>query len=330
MAKKLVDPGEAVGIVAAQSLGEPGTQMTMRTFHYAGVAEQVPTGLPRLIELVDARKEPANAITDIYLVPEYVKDQKKNEEIASALEYISLADVCHVTENFEKHEIRIKVDMKFAQSKGITVKDIISKMKEGLGKVGKIKSKNDQVLFQMNTSFAKLRKITMKIKAIPLKGVKGLTRVTVVYDKKADEYFIRAAGSNLHDLKKIEEIDYSRIYTNNVHEIEKHFGVEAARNALLKEIKQVMDLQGLLVDVRHIMLISDAMCARGFVEPVGRHGLSGRKSSVLARAAFEETVKHLVNASLDGEEDPLSGVTENIIIGQTVKLGTGKVKLMMR
>ncbi|MEM3364576.1 MAG: DNA-directed RNA polymerase subunit A'' [Candidatus Micrarchaeia archaeon] len=330
MAKKLIDSGEAVGIIAAQSLGEPGTQMTMRTFHYAGVAEQVPTGLPRLIELVDARKEPAQSLTDIYLDDEYVKDKKKNEEVAAALELVSLSDVCTVTENFAKKELRIKVDTAFAQSKGITVRDIISKIKESLGKTGKIKSKKDQILLCINTTYQKLRRITMKVKTIPLKGVKGLSKATVVHNEKTGEYFIRAGGFNLHDLKKVEHVNYARVYTNNVREIEKHFGIEAGRNALLKEIKQVMDLQGLSVDVRHIMLLADAMCSRGYIEPVGRHGLSGRKSSVLARAAFEETVKHLVNASIEGEEDHLNGVTENIIIGQTVKLGTGKVRLIMR
>jgi DNA-directed RNA polymerase subunit A" len=152
----------------------------------------------------------------------------------------------------------------------------------------------------------------------------------VIKDEKSGVYFIRVGGSNINELKKLERIDFSRLYTNNVRDIEKHFGIEAARNALFKEIKQVMDLQGLPVDVRHIMLISDAMCSRGTIEPVGRHGLSGRKFSVLARAAFEETVKHLVNASIKGEEDPLNGVTENIIIGQSIKLGTGKVRLVMR
>ncbi len=330
MVKKLIDSGEAVGIVAAQSLGEPGTQMTMRTFHYAGVAEQVPTGLPRLIELVDARREPAQPLTDIYLIPRYVKDKKKNEEVAIALEHVSLSDVCTVTENFVRKELRIKVDLKFAQSKGITVKNIISMLRLQLDKIGKIKSKRDQILLHVDTTYAKLRKITLKVKAVSLKGVKGLNRATVVHSEKTGEYFIRAGGFNMHDVKKVDDLDYGRLYSNNVREIEKHFGIEAARNAMLKEIKQVMDLQGLLVDVRHLMLISDAMCARGSVEPVGRHGLSGRKSSVLARAAFEETVKHLVNASIEGQEDPLNGVTENIIIGQTVKLGTGKVRLVMR
>ena len=89
-------------------------------------------------------------------------------------------------------------------------------------------------------------------------------------------------------------------------------------------------MQRLDVDIRHIMLLADAMCMDGIVKPVGRHGLSGEKASILARAAFEETIKHLINASIKGEEDKLVGVTENIIIGQPIPMGTGTVRLSMK
>ncbi|MFA5311951.1 MAG: DNA-directed RNA polymerase subunit A'', partial [Methanomassiliicoccales archaeon] len=82
------------------------------------------------------------------------------------------------------------------------------------------------------------------------------------------------------------------------------------------------------VDIRHIMLVSDLMTADGDVKAIGRHGISGRKSSVLARAAFEITAAHLLHAALTGEEDHLDGVAENIIVGQPVTLGTGAVNLV--
>ena len=78
--KSTVEPGEASGIVAAQSIGEPGTQMTLRTFHFAGVKERdVTLGLPRLIELVDARKQPATPSMDVFLNDE---TRKSNEKVA--------------------------------------------------------------------------------------------------------------------------------------------------------------------------------------------------------------------------------------------------------
>jgi DNA-directed RNA polymerase subunit A" len=325
-----IDSGEAVGIIAAQSIGEPGTQMTMRTFHYAGVAEQVPLGLPRLVELVDARKEPKTQLTDIYLDKEFSKDSKKALEIANAIEFIKFGDVCKILENFQEQELRIKIDLGLLKLKSMEVKDLMKVIQTVFDKSVKVKSKDNKIIIKMDTTYQKLRKLSIKLATSPLKGVKGVTKANIIQDKKTGEYFIRVAGSNFSEIRKIKGVDFSRIYTNNVREIEKLLGIEAARMALYKELKQVLDLQGLNVDSRHVMLLADAQCARGFIEPVGRHGLSGRKSSVFARAAFEETVKHLVNASIEGEIDKLTGVTENIIIGQTIKLGTGKVRLVMR
>jgi len=77
------------------------------------------------------------------------------------------------------------------------------------------------------------------------------------------------------------------------------------------------------------MLVADMMTNRGEVESIGRHGISGSKDSVLARAAFEVTVNHLLNAAIHGEIDDLDGVTENVIVGKPIKLGTGDVDLRM-
>ncbi|MBS7638543.1 DNA-directed RNA polymerase subunit A'', partial [Candidatus Bathyarchaeota archaeon] len=95
------------------------------------------------------------------------------------------------------------------------------------------------------------------------------------------------------------------------------------------EAHNVLEEQGLDVDIRHVMLVADIMTNSGEVQQIGRHGISGEKSSVLARAAFELTVQHLVNAAVKGERDPLKGVVENIIVGQSMPIGTGSVELFM-
>jgi DNA-directed RNA polymerase subunit A' len=124
-------------------------------------------------------------------------------------------------------------------------------------------------------------------------------------------------------------VDTSRTTTNNVHEIAKTLGIEASRNALIHEAKGVLEEQGLDVDVRHVMLVADMMASTGEVQQIGRHGISGKKSSVLARAAFEITVPNIVEAAVKGESDPLAGVTENVIVGQSIPIGTGLVELYM-
>jgi len=127
----------------------------------------------------------------------------------------------------------------------------------------------------------------------------------------------------------IEGIDPTRTVTNHIHEIAKTLGIEAARNVIIKEAMGVLEEQGLDVDIRHVMLVADIMTVTGEVRQIGRHGISGEKSSVLARAAFEITVPNIVEASIKGESDPLKGVTENVIVGQSIPIGTGLVDLYM-
>ncbi|RLI11533.1 DNA-directed RNA polymerase subunit A'', partial [Candidatus Bathyarchaeota archaeon] len=140
---------------------------------------------------------------------------------------------------------------------------------------------------------------------------------------------IRTDGSNLSKVLEVPGVDTSRTTPNNVNEIAKTSGIEAARNALINEAKGVLEEQGLDVDVRHVMLVADIMTSTGEVQQIGRHGVSGKKSSVLARAAFEITVPNIVEASVKGEKDPLEGVTENVIVGQSIPIGTGLVELYM-
>jgi DNA-directed RNA polymerase subunit A' len=120
-----------------------------------------------------------------------------------------------------------------------------------------------------------------------------------------------------------------RFKESEIKRISETLGVEAARNSLIKEAMGVLEEQGLDVDIRHVMLMADIMTSTGDVRQIGRHGISGKKSSVLARAAFEITVPNLVEASIRGESDPLKGVTENVIVGQSIPIGTGLVDLYM-
>ncbi|MEM2138241.1 MAG: DNA-directed RNA polymerase subunit A'' [Candidatus Anstonellaceae archaeon] len=326
--KKQVDVGEAVGIVAAQSIGEPGTQMTMRTFHYAGVAEQVPTGLPRLIELVDARKEPKKPIMDIFLKGDYATSYEKAKELAKQIECTTLDKVAYVEEDFDKKEIIVTVEPSELEAEGVTLSEVQKRVKAAGG--SHVESDGNTIIIKPSTtSLRNIRRLTNKLRVIHIKGVEKINR-TIVVKGKDGHFFIRTSGSNLAGVLKMQHIDAERIYTNDVQEIARVFGIEAARNAIVNEVKQVLDMQNLNVDVRHCMLLADAMTMDGSIKSIGRHGLSGEKAGVLARAAFEETVKHLINAATKGEDDKLIGVTENIIIGQTVPVGTGLVKLKMK
>jgi DNA-directed RNA polymerase subunit A" len=167
-----------------------------------------------------------------------------------------------------------------------------------------------------------------KIKEVYLRGIKNIKRV--VMRKEGEEYVIYTEGSNLKEVLKIDGVDIVKSKTNDILEISKVLGIEAARNAIINEALDTLDEQGLRVDVRHIMLISDMMSVDGTVKSIGRHGVSGEKASVLARAAFEITVDHLLKAGVRGEVEKLSGIVENVIVGRPVMLGTGMVDLVMK
>lgn len=107
-------------------------------------------------------------------------------------------------------------------------------------------------------------------------------------------------------------------------------GVEAARNVIIKQAKYTMEEQGLGVDVRYIMLLADLMTVRGNIRAIGRYGISGQKASVLVRASFEETKKHLTNAAIRGEKDDMKGTIENIMMNQVAPIGTGAFTLIGR
>jgi len=327
-----VDPGEPVGTVAAQSLGEPGTQMTLNTFHYAGVAEiNVTLGLPRIIEIVDVRKDPSTPVMEIALDQEHSAARDTAIEVARRVEGITVENVARQTAlDVINTEFHIDLDSERMEDAGITLDTIIKKLKK-LKQVEKIRydtEENTVIISPGNVTLVKLRRFSQKVKALPLKGLKGIERAMV--KKEGDEYYVYTEGSNLSEVLKVPGVDFTRTKTNNIYEIFEVLGIEAARNAIIAEIQNVLDEQGLEVDRRHIMVLADAMCLEGEIQQIGRHGITGEKASVLARASFEVTTGHLLEAAREGEKDMLNGVTENVIVGQPIPLGTGIVDLIMK
>lgn len=324
--KALVEPGEAVGIVAAQSMGEPGTQMTLRTFHYAGVREQnVTLGLPRLIEIVDARRTPSTPIMTIHLDREHRKSKEKATEIARNIICTNVEDIAETLPYVdpEQEEVVVKLDSSMMEERGVTLEELPDALRLPNCTV---KAREGQLIVKPKKP-ADLKKILDKIPAQYIKGVPSTRRVLVT--EEMGEWVIRTDGSNLPRVLEIDGIDPTRTTTNHVHEIAKTLGVEAARNAIIREAMGVLEEQGLDVDIRHVMLVADIMTSTGDVRQIGRHGISGEKASVLARAAFEITVPNIVEAAIKGESDPLKGVTENVIVGQAIPIGTGLVDLYM-
>ncbi|MFW9954305.1 MAG: DNA-directed RNA polymerase subunit A'' [Candidatus Thorarchaeota archaeon] len=328
--RALVEPGEAVGTIAAQSIGEPGTQMTLRTFHYAGVAElSVTQGLPRLIEIVDARNNPATPTMKIHLTDAIREDRNEARKIARNIEMIRVESVAsNFSIDLLRQAIDIRLDAELMEDKDLTPQIIADAIQEKIKTKGEVEVGEEAIyVYPANEGLADLQRLNEKIRDIRVKGINDVNHVVI--RKEGTEYVLYTEGSNLLEALEVEGINPHKVYTNNLREIYQVLGIEATRNAIITEAMSVLDEQGMDVDVRHIILVADMMTADGTIRQIGRHGISGSKNSALARAAFEVTVNHLLGAGIAGTKDPLRGITENVILGQLIPLGTGSIDLLM-
>ncbi|MBT3720666.1 DNA-directed RNA polymerase subunit A'' [archaeon] len=324
-----IEAGESVGLVSAQSVGEPGTQMTLNTFHFAGVAEfNVTVGLPRIIEILDGRKKISTPMMEIYLKGPYAKG-KDIKKIAESIKQTEFRDFIREI-SLEITEGILEVTIDLDKLKRVDLKEVkLMKILEKALKGFTLKQDKNKVIIKTKgkqESISELYKAKEKIKSIYVSGIKGILQVLPV--KREEEFIIMTAGSNLKEIFKLDYVDTDRTLTNDIFEIRDILGIEAARQAVINEVFKVIENQGLNVDIRHIMLISDTMSFTGKVRGITRYGVVNDKSSVLARASFETPVKHIINAALIGETDPLSSVVENVMINQMIPVGTGLPKLV--
>ncbi|MCL2334337.1 MAG: DNA-directed RNA polymerase subunit A'' [Candidatus Methanoplasma sp.] len=324
----LMDKNESTGVMAAHSLGEPGTQMNMRTFHYAGVANiNVTQGLPRLIEIVDARRVPSTPSMDIPLTGMAAEDEGVARHVASEIEVTSLLDIASVETDITNMRLVVTPNTRKMEQRGLEAEDIVDRLNKIKQVRGMVKLSGYQIVITSDEpSYKKLQAMYDAVKTAKIKGIDGISRA--VLSRVGGSWKIITEGSNLKEVLKIEGVNANKVMTNSILEVADVLGIEAARNSIIREAMGTLGEAGLDVDIRHIMLVADLMTNDGQVKAIGRHGVSGKKSSVLARAAFEITAAHLLHAAMVGEVDSLEGVTENIIVGQPVTLGTGAVNLI--
>lgn len=331
----VAEPGESVGLVAAESIGEPSTQMTLNTFHFAGVSEMnVTTGLPRIIEVLDGRAEISTKMMHIHLKSPF-SEGKDIKKIAESIKETTLREyVTEISIDIADSQMKLILDEDKLSRVGMKPSGIIKVLEKAFAKGYSFKpaKDNDKIIMIKSTSkeddLNNIYKIKEKLQDIYVNGIKGIKQVLPV--RKGEEYIVVTAGSNLKDVFKLEFVNPDKTTTNDIFEIERILGVEAARQAIIDEVSKVIDEQGLNVDVRHIMLVSDIMTTSGTMLGVNRYGIVKEKPSVLARASFETPIKHIINASQSGEVDYLRSVIENVMINQVVPVGTGLTRLAVK
>ena len=389
----LAPPGDGIGTVAAQSIGEPATQMTLNTFHFAGVsAKNVTLGVPRLKEIINIAKSIKTPSLTIALRKDLASDRGHAKNVQATLEYTTLASVAAMTEiwydpdvqdtviPFDKEFVksyyempdeeidpnrispwllRIELNREMMVDKKLSMADVAERISEEF-------QDDIHVIFNDDNSeklILRLRLITPEGKAadadegviedevflrrieaqllstLALRGIPDIKKVfireanstqlneaTGTFEKHS-EWMLDTEGCNLLEVMAHPDVDFSRTTSNHLVEVITILGIEAVRNALLKELRGVIEFDGSYVNYRHLAILVEVMTYRGHLMSITRHGINRAETGPLMRCSFEETVDILMEAAAFSERDGMTGVSENIMLGQFCPVGTGEFGL---
>ncbi|PSN72369.1 beta and beta-prime subunits of DNA dependent RNA-polymerase [Corynespora cassiicola Philippines] len=356
-----VQPGHAVGAIGAQSIGEPGTQMTLKTFHFAGVAGMsITQGVPRIKEIINASTTISTPVISCELSNKV--DERAARVVKARVEKTYLRDVIdHVDEVWHPHGayIDIKLDWTTVANLFVDVSQheiaaAINKHKPlKWGKAGtsvrimnsliRVDVPNPELAKKRTTTtksarnqkqyFERVQQVKVLIPDVVIKGYADCQRAIIKKESSPNaqgqyECQLLVEGYGLKDCMTTPGIEPYKTLSNNVMEVRSVLGIEAARMTIVKEIGSVMG--NMDIDPRHMQLLADVMTFKGEVFGITRFGLQKTRDSVLQLASFEKTPDHLFEAAAKGKIDTIDGVSECIIMGQSVKLGTGAMQVVRK
>ncbi|KAM7540246.1 hypothetical protein Aperf_G00000031103 [Anoplocephala perfoliata] len=396
----LIHPGEMVGALAAESLGEPATQMTLNTFHYAGVsAKNVTLGVPRLKEIINVSKRPKTPSMTIFLTGRASKDAEHAKDVVARLEHTTLRKLVDMTsiyydpdpkntvvkedrdwvstyyelpdfnlEAISSWMLRIEFARKQMTGKKLTLEQIADKITTSFGndlichipddnlklvmRIRIMNSELEQDMKEADSTSDKMEDDTFLrfieanlLSDITLQGIPQISKVYMHKPKTTDkqrvivkedgsfgcqpEWILETDGTCLMTVLAQYEVDSTRTVSNDIVEIFEALGIEAVRKAIEVEMHDVISFDGSYVNYRHLALLCDVMTVKGHLMAITRHGINRLDIGALARCSFEETVDVLMEAASHAECDPLQGVSENVMLGQLAKIGTGSFDLLL-
>ncbi|XP_016187356.1 DNA-directed RNA polymerase III subunit 1 [Arachis ipaensis] len=344
---KKIEAGTPIGAIGAHSIGEPGTQMTLKTFHFAGVASMnVTLGVPRIKEIINGSKKISTPI--ITAILETDNNPNTARIVKGRIEKTNLGQVAKsikVVITSRSASIVISLDMERIRDAHLHVDANI--VRESILHTPKLKLKQDNVKI---LDIKKLRivppdgdrsKIQFQLNhlknllpSVVVKGIKTAERVVISKEedkeKKTEKFKLLVEGTGLLDVMGTEGVDGRNTLSNHIDEVSESLGIEAARRTIIEEIKVVMGSHGMSIDIRHMMLLADVMTVMGRVLGITRFGIQKMGKSVLMLASFERTSDHLFNAAVHGTEDLIEGVSERVIMGIPIQIGTGMIKVKQR
>lgn len=409
--RAIVAPGEMTGMLASQSIGEVSTQMTLNTFHFAGVASKsnVTRGVPRIEEILSLSSKIKNPSLSVYLKPEDERQKEKARTIMYMLEHTKLAEIVKMTEicfdpddlntlieedrecieqykafehlleecvgtsletdNAEKSKwiLRMELDPEVMLEKNITMDDVHFtlktcyedqihciysdfnsdklifriRMNDVLKSAGKGQKKptvnpldqSDQIYILKNFQNQLLTNVV-------LRGIEGINKVILrkvldnvvemngVYEKQ-DIWVLDTIGTNLLDVLGLDFIDNRRTISNDIVEIYKVLGIEAARQAIYNELVDVVEFDGTYINYHHYSLLVDRMTYSHKLISIFRHGINNDNIGPVAKASFEETPEMFLKAARHAELDNMRGISANVMCGQEGYFGTSAFEVML-
>ncbi|KAF5310405.1 hypothetical protein D9758_018889 [Tetrapyrgos nigripes] len=386
--QSLAHPGEMCGTLAAQSIGEPATQMTLNTFHYAGEIINVATNIktpslsvylePEIAEIAaDVRGElPKNvqqelAFTSLRTVTAAVEIWYDPDPSSTIIEEDSLFVESFFAIPDEEVEsklhlqspwlLRLELDRAKMLDRKLTMSYVAGRIAESFHKdlfviwsednseklvircrvLGGGDKDEDGMDNLEEDIFLRQLENTM-LNSVSLRGVPGIHRVFLTKHDRTDlkpdgslvtekevEWVLETDGINLKTVMCIDGVDFKRTYSNNCVEIFNVLGIEAARAAILKELRGVIEFDGSYVNYRHLAILCDLMTQRGSLMAITRHGINRADTGALMRCSFEETVEILMEAAAVGEKDDCHGIAENVMFGQMAPMGTGAFEVAL-
>lgn len=356
-----VFPGEAIGPIGAQSISEPGTQMTLKTFHFAGVSSMnVTLGVPRLKEIINGSKNISTPIITAQLVQDDNKigarvvkaviEKTTLGQVSSYIKEVYAPSKCYVSVELDLKaidQLKLGIDVYSVRKSilkgvtGYTKPAILRSIKECHVKVKKGSKSKLRIYVPEPTDkpgsapppiYFAMQALKNALPDVIVQGIPSVNRAVINEEDKDGQtsYHLLVEGYGLAEVMGSPGIDGRRTTTNHVIEVEQTLGVEAARTSISSEISYIMNAYGIGIDSRHLLLLSDVMTFKGEVLGITRFGVSKMRESVLMLASFEKTTDHLFDAACHGRTDAIVGVSECIIMGIPIPLGTGIFKLLKK
>nr|MCH9716480.1 hypothetical protein [Gammaproteobacteria bacterium] len=396
-----VEPGEMVGTLGACCIGEPCTQMTLNTFHTAGVENKNMTlGVPRLKEIIDSSKVPKTPCMSIYLSEPYCHNEQIARSVAAGLTDVKLhtvVDSSQIVLDPDQSNTAVEADATIVQLHNALYPEIdetttsewvirlllkretlihyeldVTHVKWALQSflstddAQVIASEVNMVNWCVRIRLKNINKLIVSKESLKAEEIKELeeTASKTVHDflmdnisvhgvagimrtiphteehvefsedtgaiRKYPEWVVDTEGTNLSQVLIQDAVDKTRTICNNIHEVARVLGIEAAWNVMLDELRAVLSFDGGYVDDHHMQLLADLMTQNGTPVAVTRHGLKDLGGSIYQRASYEEPMEVMFDAGAFGMNDKLSGITGTIMLGQRMSAGTGLCEVLTR